>query len=64
MTDSAPIYTLCIGSIRIEEVRNKSLWARIKRWFYMKDQAHNEFTRQQIAKEAKGELVDTMRNLE
>ena len=40
MTDGAPIYTLCVGSIRRDEVKHKSLWARIKRWFYMKDQAH------------------------
>jgi len=59
-----PVYTLCIGSVRIEELKYKSLWSRIKRWFYQKDNIHQEFVRRQIEEEYETDLVETMKNLE
>ena len=62
-------YTLPVGSIRMEQLKYRSLWSRIRRWFKVQDRIHkrrleNEIVQQRIEEDARGDLVETMKGLE
>ena len=56
--------TLVVGSIRIEQLTKPTIWSRIKAWIVRQDQLNRKLIERQIAEEAEGDLVDTMRGLE
>ena len=57
-------YTLPVGSIRIEQLKYGTIWKRLKRWFRNQEEINRKMVDRQIAEEAEGSLVETMKGLE
>ncbi len=59
------VYRLPVGSLRIEELKRKSFWYRIKEWYHRNQIEIDRRIVEDMDREAKdGSLRETMRMLE